>query len=297
MTANAATHTAGAQVTVPRDRMVDAGNIVTLAVKEIRDSLNNRWFILYTIAFAVLATALAYLSMMGTGSDGFAGFGRTAAGLINLVLLIVPLMALTAGAGAIASERERGTLSYLLAQPVTRFEVLIGKYIGLALTMMAALALGFGISAAVIASRSGGTNAVTFLSLVGYALILALGMLSLGFLLSVIARKTSVATGAAIFLWLAFVFLGDLGLMGSAVVFRMQVTELFHLALINPLQVFKMASLDSMNASLDVLGPAGLYASQQYGNGLPWIFGSVLALWVVVPLAISYVIFARRGVS
>lgn len=281
----------------PRERLIDGSNIVTLALKEIRDSLNNRWFILYTVAFAVLATALAYLSMMGTGSSGFAGFGRTAAGLINLVLLIVPLMALTAGAGAIASERERGTLSYLLAQPVTRFEVLIGKYIGLALTMTAALALGFGISAAVIASRSGATNAVTFLSLVGYALILALGMLSLGFLLSVIARKTSVAIGAAIFLWLAFVFVGDLGLMGSAIVFRMQVTELFHFALLNPLQVFKMASLDSMNASLDVLGPAGLYASQQYGNTLPWIFGSVLALWVVVPLAVSYAIFARRGVS
>jgi len=280
-----------------REPLVDVSNVCALALKEIRDSLKNRWFILYTIAFGLLATALSYLSMMGTGADGFAGFGRTAAGLINLVLLIIPLMAMTAGAGAIAAERERGTLSYLLAQPVTRFEVLLGKYIGLALAMVAALALGFGVSAAVIAVESGGTNAVTFLSLVGYALLLALAMLSVGFLLSAVAQKTSVATGAAIFLWLVFVFLGDLGLMGSAVVFRLQVYELFQLALINPLQVFKMASLDSMNASLDVLGPAGLYATQHYGDALAWMFLGVLGLWIVVPLAISYGIFAKRGVS
>jgi len=122
-------------------------------------------------------------------------------------------------------------------------------------------------------------------------------MLSVGFLISVVARKASVASGAAIFLWLTLVFVGDLGLMGGTLMFKLQVTELFTLSLINPLQVFKMASLGGINASLDVLGPAGLYATQTYGDGLVLIFGGVLAAWIVGPLAIAYGLFTWRGAT
>jgi Cu-processing system permease protein len=277
------------------ERFTAVRNVMTIARKEIRDSLRNRWFILYTVAFGTLAVALSLVSLAGTGMHGFAGFGRTAASLINLVILIVPLMALTVGASAIAGERERGTLSYLLAQPVTRMEVLAGKYLGLASALLASLALGFGLSSALIAWRSGTADASAFVRLVGLSLALALAMLSVGFLLSVLTRKGSVAAGAAVFLWLGLVFLGDLGLMGSTVMFKLQVTELFQLALLNPLQVFKMAALDSINASLDVLGPAGLYASQAFCRGLEFIFIGVLGAWIIAPLAIAAALFCRRG--
>lgn len=275
-------------------RRIDWRVITTLARKEIRDSLRNRWFILYSVAFTVLATALSYLSLAGTGTYGFAGYGRTAASLINLVLLIVPLMALTAGASSIAAERENGTLAHLLAQPVNRFEVLLGKYLGLAVALIAALAVGFGLSAALIASKQQ-VDAASFVKVVALASVLALAMLSVGVLISTIARKAGVALGTAIFLWLGLVFLGDLGLMGGTLAFKLQVAELFQLSLINPLQVFKMAALGSIRASLDVLGPAGLYATQTYGSALPWIFAGVLAAWVVGPLSLSYLVFRWRG--
>ncbi len=108
------------------ERRVHVGNIATLARKEIRDSLRDRWFIFYSVAFAVLASALSYLSLAGTGTFGYAGYGLTSASLINLVILIVPLMGLTAGAGSVAAERENRTLAYLLAQPIYRFELLAG---------------------------------------------------------------------------------------------------------------------------------------------------------------------------
>ncbi|MHC4107260.1 MAG: ABC transporter permease [Planctomycetota bacterium] len=277
-----------------RDWPFDPRVVLTVARKEIRDSLRNRWFLLYALAFALLSTGLSSLSMAGTGSYGFAGFGRTAASLINLVIFIVPLMALTAGAGAIAGERETRTLGYLLAQPVNRLEVLIGKYLGLAAALIAALALGFGISAAVIASKQQ-VSAINFIRLVALACALALAMLSVGVLISTIARKGSAAIGAVIFLWLTLVLLGDLGLMGSTLAFKLQVAELFSLSLINPLQVFKMAALGGIDTSLDVLGPAGLYARRTYGESLPWLFGAVLAAWVVVPLAVSCLVFRLRG--
>ena len=126
--------------------------ITRFARREFRDALASKWFLLYTLAFTVLAVGVSVLSLSGVGSHGFAGFGRTAAGLLNLIMLVVPLMALTAGAGSIAGERERGTLLYLLAQPVSRTQVLLGKYLGLAAALVCSLCVGFGVSAGVLAA-------------------------------------------------------------------------------------------------------------------------------------------------
>lgn len=276
---------------------MDPRIVGTLLKKEINDSLNNRWFMLYAAAFTGLALLLSWLSLSGggLGYSGFAGFGRTAASLVNLVLLIVPLMGLTIGAGGISAERERGTLHYLLAQPVSRAEVLLGKYLGLAVSLLGALALGFGLSGAIIAGRGGQTDAGAYGLLVIFSFTLALGMLSLGFLIGVLTRKAAVATGTALFLWLVLVFVGDLGLMGTTLAFKLPIQALFNLALINPLQVFKMSALMSINATLDVLGPAGIYAIQTYRDHLTWMFLGALFAWIVLPLVAAYTIFSRRG--
>lgn len=271
--------------------------VVTLLKKEIKGSLNNRWFVLYAAAFTGLALLLSWLSLSGggLGYTGFASFSRTAASLVNLVLLVVPLMALTIGANSLASESESGTLAYLLAQPVNRAEVLLGKYLGLAASLLGALALGFGLSATVIAVQGGRTDALAFGLLVGFAFALALGMLSVGFLISALVRKAAVATGVALFVWLVLVFVSDLGLMGSSLAFKLPIDTLFSLALLNPLQLFKMSSLLSINATLDVLGPAGIYAMRTYRDTLVWLFLGALTAWIVLPLLGAYLQFYRRG--
>jgi Cu-processing system permease protein len=281
-----------APATAPRGPIA---GLALVASRELRDALGSRWFLLYTASFVVLAVALSFVSLAGTGTYGYAGFGRTAAGLLNLIMLIVPLMGLTMGAGAIAGERERGTLVYLLAQPISRAELLLGKFTGLSLALVASLALGFGTSALLLAWRAGGAGAAAFGAMVAYTAILGLAMLAVGLLLSALARKSGVAVGMAIFLWLTLVFLSDLGLMAGTLVFKLRVEELFALAVANPLQAFKMAVMRHLHTSLDVLGPAGLYAAQTYGASLFWILGGILLAWVGAPLALALVVFARRS--
>jgi len=272
-----------------------AGGLAAFALREFRDAVSSRWFALYTLAFGVLAAGVSFMSLSGVGSHGFAGFGRTAAGLLNLIMLVVPLMALVAGAGSIAGERERGTLLYLLAQPVSRTQVLLGKYVGLGLALSCSLCIGFGLSALVLAWRAGGVGAGAYAVLVGFTCALALSMLAIGMLISVLSRRSGVATGVALFVWLALVFLSDLGLMAGTVLFKLRVQEVFAVGVANPLQAFKMAVIVSMNGSLDVLGPAGVYASRTLGDSLVWLLGAVIASWAVLPLAIGVTCFARRG--
>lgn len=276
--------------------MIDIDNVFIITQKEIKDARRNRWLLLYALAFAGLSLALAWLALVGMGNYGLAGFGRTGASLINLVLLIVPLMGLTLGALSLAAEREKGTLIYLLAQPVSKVELLLGKFIGLSLALLAALGLGFGLTGLLIAISAGGTDAPTFLTLVGLTFLLAIASLSLGFLISAAVQRSATAVGIALFLWLLLVFFGDLGVMGTAVILRLSVHELFALALTNPLQIFKIAAIWNIQNNLELLGPAGVYAMRTYGDGLLPVLGALLLAWTAVPLAITQQVFKRRGV-
>ena len=267
-----------------------------LAKKELGDALRNRWFVLYTVAFVALSLAFSYLALAGAGMVGFAGFGRTAASLINLVLLIVPLLALTVGAQSLAGEREHNTLAYLLAQPISRADIFVGKYLGLTLSLLASLLLGFGIAGIVMAlNGTGASDPTVYVTLVTLAFLLSLTMLSVGFLISALSRRTGVAVGIGLFLWLAFVFFGDLGLMGTAIALRVPIANLFWLSLVNPLQVFKLATMLNIHSTLDILGPAGTYAMQHYGSKLMSLFLAVLALWVIAPAVTAYVHFSSNG--
>jgi Cu-processing system permease protein len=277
-----------------REPWISPRTVLLLARKELRDSLRNLWFITYTAAFAVLAIGLAYLSRVGTAMSGFAGFGATAASLVNLVLLIIPLMGLTIGAAAIAPERERGTLAYLLAQPISRAELFLAKYLGLAAALAGSLAIGFGVSAFTLARGSDPRQVRLFLTLVALAVVLGLAMLSVGMLISVLARRPAAATGAAIMAWLVVVLVGDLGLMGSAILFRLRASSLLLASIANPAQCFKIAVIGSYDATLDVLGPAGLYASNTFGAALLPVLLGCLAAWVILPLAAALGLFTRR---
>lgn len=277
----------------PRERRVDPRTLWPLARKELRDSLRNRWFLLYTLAFAALAVGLAYLSQIGTGFSGLAGFGRTAASLINLTLLIVPLMGITMGAFTLAAERERGMLAYVLAQPVTRAEVYLAKFIGQGAGFTGAITVGFGATAAVLA-RGGTVDAVLFLRLAGLSVLLALSMLAVGMLIATVARRSSAAIGAAVFAWLAITMLGDLGVMGAAAMLDLEAGTMLTIALLNPAQVFKLASIAGFDATLDLLGPAGLYAVRTFGGALTAVLVGILVAWIAVPLAAGLAIFSRR---
>ena len=266
----------------------------TIAQRELREALRNKWLWFYAAGFAALAFALSQAGLASAGYAGLGGFGRTAASLVNALLLFAPLIGLTVGAGTLAADRERGTLVYLLAQPVSRMEVFFGKALGAALAVIAALALGFGLAGLGLAS-SGGSHAAAYLSLAGSTLLLALASLGLGFVISALTRKASTASGAALLLWLALVFLGDLGVASATLALRPSPAALLAMLLVNPLQIFKLSAIYSLRATLDTLGPVGQYAAFQFGGTLPVLLVALLAVWIVVTFAVAFTCFNRRG--
>ena len=277
--------------------MVDVLSVVLVTGKELRDARRSRWFLLLTVVFAGLALALALLGMSALGTVGNAGFGRTTASLLNLVMLIVPLMGLLMSTLSVAGEREHGTLMTILAQPVLLEEVFLGKFLGLAAALLGTILFGFGLAALVIARQGGLPQVGSYLVLVGDTALFGLGYLSLGFLIAALTRRTASAVGVALFVWLVSVFLSDLGLIGTAVVLQLSPRSLLWLSLANPPQVFKLLVLGGIQRSLESLGPGGLYATEVLGNWLPMTLTGLLVAWVIAPFALAILLLRNRGAS
>ena len=275
---------------------MDGRHVQYLAERELSDALRNRWFLLYTVLFALMATGLSWVGASGASTYGVSVFGRTAASLVNLVLLVVPLMGLSLGALSLAQERDRGTLLYLMAQPVSSAEVLLGKLSGLLVSLSGCILIGFGVSGLVIAAVGGTANAAAYLQLVGLSVLLAAVTAAFGLWISAAVREASVAVGTAVFLWLTLIVLGDLGLMGSALVLELSTGTLLALTLVTPLQVFKLGGLLALRGDLDQLGAAGALAVDTFGAWLPALLVGLLLVWGLAATVGAYWTFRRRGV-
>lgn len=266
----------------------ESAAIIKIARKELKGTVGSRWFWMWVAAFVGLAAVLVMVALPSSRIDGQAGFGRTAASLVTLVQIIIPLMGLTLGALSIAGQRESGALRFLMSHPVSRTEAFWGIYLGHVAALGIAAGAGFGVAGLVTALRgvSGGAGPFVWIALVSW--VLAVAMLGLGMLISTHASKSASALGIAVFVWLILVFLGDLGLMGTAVATNMPVSALFASALLNPVEAFRLTAMTALSGSLDALGPAGIYAVDTLGESLtPALFG-VLSLWLIAPVLVAW---------
>jgi len=269
-----------------------------LASKEIRDLRRNRWVLLLTAIFTGLSVLLTAFGLSGVGdTGGMVGFGRTFATLLNLSLLIMPLMGLIIGAMSLASERDQLTLTTLLAQPITPSVIVWGKFLGALGVLSGAVLIGFGGSGLIIYAYGADVPLGKFLLQTGLTLLLSWACMALGMAVSALTRRASTAIGLAILLWLALTFVSDLGIIGTALALKLKAQTLLWLTLLNPLQVFKIAVIQVMEGTLEVLGSAGLYARDLFEDRVLYVCGGALLGWMLVPFLFAHLYFTKKGAT
>lgn len=271
--------------------------VMTIASKEVRDAVRSRWLLLYGIAFAVLALGLSYLGERNLGSLGFENFSRTTASLINLCVLLVPLIALSLGAGSIAGEQERGTLSYMLAQPLERWELLTGKFAGLVIAVGSATVAGFGLAGVFIAFYASTMDVMTYLLLLGLMLALVAVMTGVGMVASVVCNSRAQALSVALLFWFVAVLLFDLVLIGLVSGASLGGRGLLAGLLLNPVEIVRVLAIMHLEPDLTVLGPFGAYIVDEFGKGQATVVLVVaLSIWMVLPVSLAACVFSDRRV-
>lgn len=266
-----------------------------VARREIRMALTSAWLLAYTAIFIALALTLAFLGERNLGSVGFENFSRTTASLLNLCLLLAPLVALLLGSGAIAGERDRGALAYLLSMPINRWELLAGKYAGVAISIALATLVGFGIAGIWIAVMTSSLEVGTYVLFAALIIALVLVMSGIGLLVSVASSSRVQALGTALLVWAVVALFFDLVLIGLVSSTSLGGGGLMLALMLNPVEIIRVLAIIYLEPDLQILGPFGSYLLERTGRGgATVILSAALAVWAVVPVAIAAYLFETR---
>lgn len=251
---------------------------------QLRDVVRSRWLIAYALFFLLATDALLRFG----GADA-----KALLSLANVVLLVIPLVALVFGTMHVYNAREFTEL--LLAQPVARRELFAGLYLGLAIPLSAAFALGLGIPVAVhgVAGAGLGASAAT-LMVVGVGLTLV--FTATAFCLAVRVQDKSRGLGAAIALWLALAVLYDGLVLLLVSLFADYPLErpLLGVMIANPVDLARVVLLLRFDVSA-LMGYTGAVFKNFFGGagGLA-VAALALALWVTIPTWLGVRAFQRK---
>lgn len=271
--------------------------VLTIAATEIRIGLRNRWIILSSLILLVFALILVLLGSAPSGEVKTDAVTVVVASLSTLSVYLVPLIALLLSFDAIAGEIDRGTLQLVLASPVSRGSVLLGKFLGHVFVLSVAVVSGYGIAGLVAFFASGGGDLSALLS-VGRLIIssIALGatFVAIGYIASVSVRQTGTAAALAVAIWLFAVVLYDLALLGGLLASQDGVfTRVIFpwLLVFNPADAFRLYNMSAIDALAVGNNLGGTLGSTTPLSGLSAMLSPVL--WAVLALGLSTMILNR----
>ena len=273
--------------------------ILIIAAKELRDGLRNRWILATSILLAALSLSLAFLGSVPVGEVGASRLSITIVSLASLTIFLVPLIGLMLSYDTIIGDMERGTLLLILTYPVSHKQLILGKFLGHVTLIAIAIIIGYGAAAIaifIVGEHIAIEEWLAYLSLLGTSIMLGAAFIAIGYVISVSVNEQTTAAGIAVGIWLLFILLYDMALLGVIVADQgesMRASIFNILLMANPADAFRIFNLTgfSINASL-----SGMTAVA--GQAVLPVYISLisLAFWIFAPLSLANIIFSKKEI-
>jgi Cu-processing system permease protein len=281
---------------------MDAINpIFIVAKKEIMDNIRNKWIILVSVLFALLALLASYGGTIS--GEGWQDLEFTVAIMMGLVQIFISIIGLMLGYAAIIGEIERGSMEALLSLPTRRREILFGKFLGLGTVLTFTILIGFGIAGIVIGINVPNVDYGQYLIFIGASILIGLVFLNIGIFLSCVFQKRSTTMGGAIFVWFLFALIWQM-ILGVIFVFTSSLEEIestlsfpdwyYALQLFNPLQTY--STLVSLNISRTMTTPgdiASFFYPSYYSSELMVL---ILIAWIIIFFFLAFWRFKQKDI-
>jgi Cu-processing system permease protein len=269
-----------------------------LALKEVRDGLRNRWVAMTILVLAALSLVVYLLGSAATGTTKADSLAVTLVNLVSLSVYLLPLIALMLSFDTLVGEFEQGTMLLLATYPITRWLIVVGKFLGHMLILLLAILLGCGLTALLIflTSDNSPQNWAAYGWMMASTWLLGGVFIALGYSISAFVRERATAVGAAVGLWLVLVVLYDLALLGVLLADEAQAMSqqvLATLLVSNPTDAYRLFNLTSAEGVSQIVGLADVAAQAGVGQLVPVL---VLTLWMFAGLAASIALLYRREI-
>jgi Cu-processing system permease protein len=255
-------------------------NVFAVFRHELVNVLRARWLLLYGLLFFVFT-----LTFSRFANDSV----RATAGLLSLVLFIVPLVSILYS--AIYWYNSEPFTAILLTQPLRRRTVYLATWAAVSAALAGCFALSTG-SALAITGLLSGSSLLLLLS----GSILSLIFVGLGLLLSCSITDRMKGIGLTFVVWLYFALLHDalvFAVVSALREYPIEVPSMILMA-INPIDLARVSLLLSLNLAA-MMGYTGRILQSFISDGTGALLtAGVLIFWIIGPVVYGARRFHRR---
>ena len=263
-------------------------NILLIAYLDIKESLRSKWFYVYTIVFGGLMALFFITGVSDAVVMGFTGLSRMLLIFIQVTIIILPIFILITTVKSISGDRESNVLEYMLSFPISLSHYYWGKMLGRFVTVFLPvfLALVMGVIFGLIKGGDLPWSIILLYSILLFAL--SFTFLGIAFFLSSIVKSTDIALGSSFAVWILLLAFIDIALIGLMLQNRVDDTVILILAMLNPIEVFRIGAIALFDPELTVIGPVAYYLLDTLGRDLLILYA------IIYPIAIG-ALFALLG--
>lgn len=258
-------------------------NLLTIALLDIKESFRSRWFLIYLFIFSGIVASFFISGVMESRVLGFSGLSRLLLLFIQICIIIVPIFVLISTSRTILQDRDLNILEYLLSYPISQSQYYFGKALGRLFGVSAPLFLS--LCLAIIFGIFKGASVPVLLCLVytGILFSMCVAFLGIAFLICSVSKSQEMGLGLCFFVWiLALAFL-DIALIG--ILSKTDISEnfIFGVALINPIELFRISAISLFDPDLSVLGSTAYFVLDSFGSS------GIIAFSLIYPVILGLV--------
>jgi Cu-processing system permease protein len=278
------------------DRAVWRGPVMIIAAKEIKDSLRNRWVTVIFAIFMLLALSVTFAGSAVSGTLSFPALASVITSLSTVSVFIIPLAAILLSYDAFVGEEEAGTMLLLLSYPLTKRQILMGKFVAHSAIMLIAIIISFGLSASILLCFGEGyflgKTLLAFGQFILSSSLLAITFILISYLVSLWSGEKAKAVGSLLSIWFGLVLIYDLILLMLLVADLGSTAQVIVnvMMLLNPTDIYRAINLFSTGTQL---GSLASLAKLSLNSGMLYM---LLAMWIVLLAWMSLRSFARKSI-
>jgi Cu-processing system permease protein len=252
---------------------------------QLQDVLRSRWILFYGLFFLVATDALFRFG--GSGE-------RVVLSLMNVVLIVIPLVAIVLGAMYLYSSREY--IELLLSQPIQRRSLFFGLYAGLTIPMVLAFVAGVGLPFLLHGAFGDAAGGPLGLMLATGTLLTVI-FVALSFAIALATEDRIKGLGATLVVWMFFAVVYN-----GLVLLVIQIFSDYPLqhpviamSLLNPIDLGRIVLLLNLDVSA-MMGFTGAVFQRFFGSGTGQIISlAAMLAWLAVPLLLGQRAFLRKN--
>ncbi len=263
-------------------------NLLLIAYLDLKESIRANWFIVYSLVFGGLIALFFIAGITESQVMGFSGLSRLLLMYIQVTIVILPIFILITTVRSISGDRDSHILEYMLSFPISLKQYYWGKIVGRFITVFLPVFMAMVFAILYGTFKGAEVPLGLFFLYTGLLFAMSSAFLGIAFFISSIVKSSEMALGISFFIWIFLLAFIDIALISLMMQQRVNAELIIAIAMINPMEIFRVAAISLFDPELTVMGPVAFYILDMMSQKV-FVFISI-----VYPLLLG-ILFAFLG--